>query len=83
MQQYPQLRSDQFAVVRADAMTGHVLDESCELFVHNPQQNVYTIFDTFDDAVKYIEGAKSESHKIDYAIYDSNNTVVKYFPYFS
>jgi hypothetical protein len=82
MDNFPKILSPQVVLMRGNYLTGHVLDCNLELHLAGSEQEVYTVFNSLDDAVKYAETFKQKRQiLIEFHIYDCNNNYVKsYFP---
>lgn len=77
MEKFPILKVHQVALMRADARTGHVLDEQFNL-ASTEDQKVYTIFEDVDLALNYAKSKILSMKSIECVIYDSNEQV-KFF----
>ncbi|MBB6499993.1 hypothetical protein [Pedobacter cryoconitis] len=77
MQKFPELRKQQVALMRADTLTGHVLDDEFILALNNVQK-VYTIFDNVELALEYAKSIILENQNIECIIYGSNEKVLHY-----
>ena len=51
---FPNIKSEQVALLRSDYNTGHVLDDNYTLHI-NSNQEIYTIFDSLEDARVFIK----------------------------
>jgi hypothetical protein len=76
---FPLLEQNQVALLRADFMTGHVLDENYNLNKNNiNERKIFSIFDTLDLAKKYINEQKIEYKNIEYVIYGKYEEIICY-----
>ena len=80
MLRFPKIKNGQVALLRADAFTGHILDEMFQLYTNNISQKVYTIFASKKEAIEYINSSKEKFKNIDLTIYDSDQNILEYFP---
>ncbi len=79
MEKFPKILKGQAVLLRADTYTGHVLDESYNV-ARNENQKVYTVFDSFEEALRFAQGISIEKKDlIDCTIYDFNQDVLYYF----
>ena len=76
MQQFPILNENQFALLRAEFNTGHVLDENLQLALHDGQI-VYTVFDNINDALAVAESIVKNG-TIECIIYSKDRELIKY-----
>jgi hypothetical protein len=77
MRQFPDLNDDQVAIMRADSLTGHVLDESFLLAVDDCQ-TVYTIADSLEDAIGIVDDLKAKNANVEFVIYGKDEVVLKF-----
>jgi len=75
MQQFPELKNNQVALLRADARTGHVLDETLKVITHD-QQKVYVVFSSYYDAVKFANAAMEVEKSVEFIVYGKNEEVL-------
>ncbi|HWZ04084.1 MAG TPA: hypothetical protein VNX40_10785 [Mucilaginibacter sp.] len=75
MQKFPELKNNQVALLRADALTGHVLDEQLKV-VRNDEQHVYTVVNSYYEALGIAKAAMLKEMNIEYVIYGKNKEVL-------
>jgi hypothetical protein len=75
MKKFPNLNDKQVAVVFADANTGHVLDDEFNLAI-NENQNVYSVFETLEDALISINQAFNININIEAIVYNQQRNVL-------
>ena len=82
MQKFPKIEEGQVALVRADPMTGHVLDDSFSLYLNDSNQNIYTVFEILQAAKEYANEFLNRTNEFEFAIYDyQNNCIECWSPY--
>lgn len=77
MENFPDLKNTEVALMRSDALTGHVLDDEYVVAL-NDVQKVYTIFIDIQLALKYAESIISTKVNIECVIYGKNQVVMHY-----
>ena len=77
MKNFPQLTSQQVALVRADFKTGEILDAAFSPAV-NEIQEVYTIFNSQAEAVEYAKSLINDRPDIECVIQGPNEELLKY-----
>lgn len=77
MQQFPALKDNEVALMRAQFSTGQVLDENYNLAI-NDHQSVYSIFTNLDEAIIAAQKIIEENRNIECVIYGAENDFVKY-----
>ena len=77
MEDFPQLKNTEVALLRADALTGHVLDHNCILAVNNAQ-SVFTIYNNFQSALDEANSMVSTKVNIECVIYGIDKAVLQY-----
>jgi hypothetical protein len=77
MQQFPDLNADQVAIMRADSLTGHVLDENFELAIDD-NQIVFTTVGSLEEAMAIVKNMKTERPNIEFVIYGMDKKVLKF-----
>jgi hypothetical protein len=77
MQQFPALKDNEVALMRAQFSTGHILDENINLAI-NDDQPVYTIFKNLDEAIIAAQKIIEENSSIECVIYGKENAFIKY-----
>lgn len=75
MREFPKLKKDQAAILRADKNTGHVLDDHFEIAI-NDKQDVYTVFDSLEDAINFSKELINQCYNIEIVIYDWEKRVL-------
>jgi hypothetical protein len=75
LQKFPELKNKQVALSRADARTGHVLDEMLKV-VTNDEQKVYAVFSSYYDAVKFANAAMEAEKSVEFIVYGKNEEVL-------
>ena len=71
-EKFPQLKTNEVALVMAEINTGHVLDEHLRLATTNDQK-VYTVFSSLKDAVNYAKEFIAQNSGVECNIYGSEN----------
>jgi hypothetical protein len=77
MEIFPMLKENQVAVMRALISTGHIVDEKFNVAV-NDSQKVFTIYESFDDALSNVHLMLATRNDIEYVIYGDNEKLLKY-----
>ena len=77
MEEFLDLKKNEVALLRAEKKTGIVLDEDL-LYATRNDQKVYTIFDSFDEAMIFAKRIISCSEEIEVVIYSCEEEVVYY-----
>ncbi len=77
MKEFPKLKENQTAILRAEISTGHVLDESFNIVVDN-KQNVYTVFESVEEAINFSNKLLDEKPDIEIVIYGSEKQVLHF-----
>lgn len=80
MEEFPKLRNGQFALLRADRNTGHVLDIDFKLKVDEGQK-VYSIFDSLDEAISFGKQLTVLNTQIEFVIYSRTQEAVYHSVY--
>ena len=75
MQKFPELKNNQVALLRADTRTGIVVDEMLSPVI-NDEQIVYTILDSYYEALKIAESIIENEDNVDCLIYGKNQDVL-------
>jgi len=78
MQSFPNIIDKEVVLMLADRNTGVVLDDKYEFCISNLQK-VYTVFNTFEDALAFIRKIKKEKSNIEFVIYGKDKKVLKIF----
>ncbi|TCC90195.1 hypothetical protein EZ428_13000 [Pedobacter frigiditerrae] len=71
MEKFPHLKNEQVALLRADINTGIVLDKDY-IYATTEVQEVYTVFDNIDSAIKFAKSIISERNDIECGIYGND-----------
>jgi hypothetical protein len=77
MQSFPILKEKQVAIMRADTLKGYVLDESFAV-ANDDKQLVYTIINSFDEALTIANQIIKEHTNVECVIYDKDQKVVSF-----
>ena len=77
MENFPLVNSQQYVLMRASALTGHVLDEKLDL-VLSDNQKVYTVYDSKESAIESAENLVKTQKNIECVIYNSNKDVAMF-----
>jgi hypothetical protein len=77
MESFPELNKNQVTLIRADKITGHVLDEQL-ILAADKNQKVYTVFESLNEAKIFVESFLSTNHNIELVIYSSKKDVLFY-----
>jgi hypothetical protein len=75
MQKFPNLKDNQVALLRADACTGHVLDEMFKLAISD-EQKVYTVLSSYYGAVRLAKAAMEAEKNVEFFVYGKNQEVL-------
>jgi hypothetical protein len=75
MKKFPKLSGNEVALVRADPGTGKVLDEEFNLAI-SANQNIYTIFDSVEEALEYVKSIMRETPNVEFGIYDKSQQIL-------
>ena len=73
-----QILETQFAVLKADGKTGHVLTLEGDIF-KSDDSIVYLIFDNIDLARIYVEKVQSENDELEFAVYNCKYELVEFY----
>lgn len=71
MEKFPELKNEQVALLRADINTGVVLDKDY-IYATTISQEVYTVFDNVDSAIKFAKAIMLERYDIECGIYGND-----------
>ncbi len=77
MRDFPKLKGTEVALLRSEFSTGIVLNKDYSKSI-NSNDEVYTVFDTKEDAVIYIESALSNRSDTEFVLYDKDQNVLQY-----
>ncbi|MDP4258866.1 MAG: hypothetical protein Q8937_11620 [Bacteroidota bacterium] len=77
MQQFPELKENQVALLRCRLRTGHVIDENFRLAISDDQL-AYTVFDDVDSALHFAIKMVLSNNEIECVIYGRDKEVIKY-----
>jgi hypothetical protein len=75
IENFPELNDSEVAILRAESVTGHVLDENFVLAIDNSQK-VFTIVSNVDEALKIAKNIIEEKKGIECVIYDQAKKVL-------
>ena len=76
----PNLSEHQFAVLHALSSTGHVLKKHYSLFFSGDNINeVYSIFDSYNEAKEYVINQVEDNEKIECWIRNSENKAIFFY----
>ncbi len=75
---FPTVEEKNIVLLRADALTGIVLDDQFKR-VLSSDQNVYSIFNHYEDAISYIESVIKYKPNIEAVVYNSREEVLYYY----
>lgn len=75
MQKFPELKNNQVALLRADALTGHVLDEQLNVAI-NDEQHAYTVLNSYYEALGIAKAVMLKEKNIECVIYGKNKEVL-------
>ena len=78
MEKFPNLKDGQFTVVIADGATGYLLNHKGEIYQNNSADEVYWSFDNLDLAKDFVKERSRLNEKIEFLIYDKNQTIVEF-----
>ena len=78
MEKFPTLKDGQFAILIADGATGHILNHKGEIYMNNVDDDIYWLFDNIDLAKDFITNRSSQNDKLEFLIYDKNQTIVEF-----
>ena len=76
MENFPNLKAGQVALLRAETNTGIVLDEKFKRATKE-EQKAYTIYNDVNDAILAAQNIIVERRDIECAIFDQNNAFIK------
>ena len=74
---FPKMKKNQVALLRSDTLTGNVLDVNFEIHISDSQIG-YSIFNSEEEALIYINKIKSERKNIELTLLDFNEKVIYY-----
>jgi hypothetical protein len=76
MEEFPILTDTQVALMKVDGSTGQVLTVDNDV-VMNIGRNVYQVFDTIDQAYKYIEEMPPVTERMEFSIYGKDEQLIE------
>ena len=79
MKDFSKINSNQFAIMRASSTTGSVLDDNLALAISNTQE-VYTVFDSKEEAMLVANKLIEEHINIEVVVYDYQQKIVAFLP---
>lgn len=71
---FPKLNSGQYALLICQANTGNILDENLERYKDNGRNNVFFIFNSLEEAKRFIE--KRKTSNTDFEVFDKDKESV-------
>jgi len=74
---YPEIKEDEFLLFRSDSMTGNILDDELKLKI-SESQNIFTVFNSKEKAVKYAKEIKRNETNIEVTILNFIQNVIYY-----
>jgi hypothetical protein len=77
MKAFPKLYGTEVALLRSEFSTGIVLNKDYNKSL-NSNDEVYTVFDTKEDAIIYIESTLSNRSNTEFVLYDKDQNVLQY-----
>lgn len=73
---FPSMSKEQVALLRAESMTGHVLDNNFKIYNRSKGGEIYTVFNSLDLAKQYIEEQKIQHQGVEFCIYGINKEII-------
>ena len=74
---FPKINQTQVALLRANCLTGHILDSNYVKWQSNRKdKEVYSVFDSLDEAIDYIDMQKQSYPNAEYLIYDHEQKLI-------
>ena len=77
MQEFPKIKEGQVALIRVDPLTGHVLDDSFNLYLQKSDQQVYTVFKNLQTARDYANEFLNKTNQFEFTIYDHHDNFIE------
>lgn len=77
MEHFPNLKYNEVALMRSDALTGHVLDDQFKIAL-NDTQKVYTTFNDVQLALEYAKSVVLTKANMECVIYGKSQEVIHY-----
>ncbi len=77
MEKFPELKNNQVALLRANSLTGHVLDEILNLAVKD-EQKVYTVFNSYHEALEAAKSITINDEDMECVVYGKDHEVLFY-----
>lgn len=77
IEEFPKIDNTKVVVIRADYNTGKVLDIDFKR-VSSESKEIYTVFDSFNEAVSYCESMLKKKDKVEFVIYDNFQKVLRH-----
>jgi hypothetical protein len=71
MEEFPLLKNEQVALLRADINTGTVLDKNY-IYATTPDQEVYVVFDNIGLAIEFAKSVIMERNDVECGIYGND-----------
>lgn len=76
---FPTLKDYEFTVLMANSETGVVLDINFNIYQNNLEnQNIYSIFESIEEAKAFVNRISVEHEKIEFIIYNSKQEVAEF-----
>ena len=75
---FPNLDSNQFAVIMADSHTGVILNVNHEVYKSDSNDSMYTVFENIDSAKDFIKDIAMINDRIEFIIYDYKQKTVDF-----
>lgn len=76
MEDFPLLENEQVALIRAEIITGKVLNEDFTRNIES-QPVPFTVFQKIDDAIQYATEVGTKRKDVEFTIYDPTQKVIK------
>lgn len=77
MEDFPEISNDQIVIMRADSLTGHVLDVNFNLVIQSSQK-VFTVFDSLEEAIEQVKILKESRQNVEFVIYGKGKKILKF-----
>ena len=79
---FPKINQTQIALLRIDCFTGHILDSNYVKWQSNcKDKEAYSVFNSLDEAIDYIELQKYDYPNAEYSIYNqAQELIYRYYP---
>jgi len=73
---FPLLKEQEVAVLRADKMTGQVLDENYTLYLKNSNAIAFSIFNNLEEAIDFIKENSQKERNIEFYIFNKEEKII-------